>query len=137
LAAHLREETDWEIVGLGARRAPTLPGVTAAACDLTDRAAVEAVLRRYPPDVVFHLAAVTSVPEAFAAPEMTLVNNAVAQINLLEAIRALGLDPVVLVVGSSEVYGAAPLDDMPLDEQQPFRPNNPYAVSKATQDLLA
>lgn len=137
LAAHLRAETDWEIVALGARRAPVLPGVTGAACDLSDRAAVDAVLRRYPPDIVFHLAARTSVPEAFAEPGATLINNAIAQINLFESIHALGLDPVILVAGSSEVYGPAPPEAMPLDERQPFLPANPYAVSKVVQDMLA
>lgn len=136
LVAWLQQDTDWEIVALGTRRVEVAPGLTSIACDLTDRAAVEAVLARYRPDYVFHLAARTSVPEAFAAPEATLINNAVSQITLFEAIRALGLNPVILVASSSEVYGAAPVDDMPLDEEQPFRPMNPYAVSKVVQDLL-
>ena len=42
----------------------------------------------------------------------------------------------MVVVGSSEEYGLARAEDMPLDEDQPFRPTNPYAVSKIAQDML-
>jgi GDP-4-dehydro-6-deoxy-D-mannose reductase len=42
----------------------------------------------------------------------------------------------VLVVGSSEEYGAVSPDDLPIDEDTPLRPTSPYAVSKVAQDLL-
>src|SRR5262249_27074875 len=41
-----------------------------------------------------------------------------------------------LVVGSAEIYGSIPEDQLPANENTPFRPSNPYAVSKVTQDML-
>ncbi|HEY0068550.1 MAG TPA: GDP-mannose 4,6-dehydratase, partial [Chloroflexia bacterium] len=43
----------------------------------------------------------------------------------------------ILVACSSEQYGLARPEDIPIDEDTPFRPNNPYAVSKIAQDALA
>jgi GDP-4-dehydro-6-deoxy-D-mannose reductase len=76
------------------------------------------------------------VPRAVIDPAGTLITNAVSQINVLEACRAVGLDPVVVVAGSAEIYGMASPTDMPLTEDQPFRPSNPYAVSKLAQDMF-
>jgi GDP-4-dehydro-6-deoxy-D-mannose reductase len=42
----------------------------------------------------------------------------------------------VVVVGSSEEYGAVQPEHLPIDEETPFRPMNPYAVSKVAQDML-
>ena len=56
-------------------------------------------------------------------------------LNLLEAVRAEAPDAVVVVVASSELYG--PAESLPVEETAPLRPQNPYAVSKASADLLA
>jgi GDP-4-dehydro-6-deoxy-D-mannose reductase len=58
------------------------------------------------------------------------------QANILQAVVNLELSCRVLVVGSSEVYGAVPVDAPPISEDTPFRPLNPYAVSKVAQDML-
>jgi GDP-4-dehydro-6-deoxy-D-mannose reductase len=56
-------------------------------------------------------------------------------LHLLEAVRDEAPDAAVVVVGSSELYG--PPASLPVDESAPLRPQNPYAVSKASADLLA
>ena len=56
-------------------------------------------------------------------------------LHLLEAVRAEAPEAAVVVVGSSELYG--PPATLPVDESAPLRPQNPYAVSKASADLLA
>jgi len=56
-------------------------------------------------------------------------------LNLLEAVRAEAPGAVVVVVASSELYG--PAESLPVEETAPLRPQNPYAVSKASADLLA
>src|SRR5207237_4757141 len=89
------------------------------------------------PDYVFHLAAQSYVPEAFRRPEATIMNNVVGQLNLLDPLRQVSPDAKVLVVCSSEQYGLVRPEDTPIDEDTPFRPNNPYAVSKIAQDALA
>ena len=42
----------------------------------------------------------------------------------------------VIVVSSNEVYGLARPEDLPLHENSPLRPNNPYSVSKLAQDFM-
>jgi GDP-4-dehydro-6-deoxy-D-mannose reductase len=99
--------------------------------------AVQQVVRDIRPDLVFHLAAQAHVPTSFEDPAATLMTNIGMQLNLFEAIRAAGLDPVVLVVGTGEEYGAVHADEIPITETVPLRPVNPYAVSKVAQDMLA
>jgi GDP-4-dehydro-6-deoxy-D-mannose reductase len=136
LVEYLERETAWNIIGLSRRQTASSERVRHLVCDLTDAALLVRTVDHYRPDVIFHLAAQSYVPRAFASPSDTIVNNVVAQINLFEACRTTGINPVILVVGSAEVYGYANPDEMPLSEHQPFRPGNPYAVSKITQDML-
>jgi GDP-4-dehydro-6-deoxy-D-mannose reductase len=105
-------------------------------CELRDYPAVAAVLDRVRPDRVFHLAAQSYVPASWSAPAETLVTNINAQTHLFEAIRALGLDPVVQIACSSEEYGLVRPDEVPITEDNPLRPLSPYAVSKVAQDFL-
>lgn len=136
LVRQLEAQSNWTIVGLARRSSSAGSHSKVLACDLQDSDLVERVIKRYRPDVIFHLAAQSYVPKSFAAPTSTITNNIVGQINVLEACRAARIDPVILVVGSSEEYGVASADEMPLTENQPLRPGNPYAVSKVTQDML-
>jgi GDP-4-dehydro-6-deoxy-D-mannose reductase len=106
-------------------------------CDLRDADLTARVLARHRPDVIYHLAGQTYVPRSFSAPADTLITNAVGQINLLEGCRQAEIDPVIVVASSAEVYGAVAEADIPITESQPLNPINPYAVSKAAQDLYA
>jgi GDP-4-dehydro-6-deoxy-D-mannose reductase len=136
LVATLDAETRWDIVGLS-RRADRFAGRgRSVACDLMDAELVSRVVGRYRPDVVFHLAAQSYVPKAIADPRGTLSNNVLGQVNLLESILATSLQPRILIVSSSEIYGSVRTDRLPATEETTFLPGNPYAVSKATQDLL-
>lgn len=132
LSAH----TSWEILGTTRRFAGSSGRVRHIVCDLQDVDLVNRTIAHYRPDVVFHLAAQSYVPKATASPADTIVNNTVGQINLVEACRSAGLQPRILVVGSSEVYGFIEHEDLPVSEEQAFRPGNAYAVSKVTQDML-
>ena len=104
--------------------------------DLSDQEWARSVLAEVRPAYVFHLAAQAAVSASWAAPGPTLVNNILGQLNLLQAIVALGLSPRVLVVGSADEYGLVRPDELPIRETNPLRPNNPYAVSKVSQDFL-
>lgn len=150
LAEYLAQHTEWDLFGV--RRAPppdgTLPHSPLApgwaatlrlemvAADLTDEEQTRRMLAATRPDLVFHLAAQAIVQRALADPAATLVNNIVSELNLLRGIRDLGLDTRVLLAGSSEEYGHVRPDDLPVDEDTPFRPENPYAVSKIATDML-
>ncbi len=132
----LQSETSWSLIGVQGHPGLREPGVRQVVCDLLDADLTSRVIERYRPDVLFHLAAQAYVPKAVANPAETLVNNAVSQLNLLESCRAAGIDPVIVVVSSAEVYGAVTPEQIPISEDQPFQPRNPYAVSKLTQDML-
>jgi GDP-4-dehydro-6-deoxy-D-mannose reductase len=104
--------------------------------DLTDLQAVLRLLEAARPDAIYHLAAQASISRAWEDPAKTLANNVTAQANLLQAVAALHLNPSILVVGSADEYGRVQPDDLPVDEDTPLRPVNPYAVSKVAQDYL-
>ena len=125
--------TDRSDMGLGLGLGPRFKVMVG---DLMDAGRMREIVAEVRPDRVFHLAAQAFVPTAFADPMGTLMNNIGAQVHLLEAIRAWGGSPSVLIICSNEVYGLVAPEDLPLKETAPFRPANPYAVSKIAQDML-
>ena len=112
---------------------PVLAGYRAL--DVTDGPAVADWVREAQPDAILHLAAQASGAEALRDPASTFRVNALGTLHLLEAVRAHAPGARVLLVGSSDVYGASAPGER-LREEAPLRPRNPYAVSKASADLL-
>jgi len=104
--------------------------------DLTDPAEVARLVDAARPDWVFHLAARSSVAASWSDPVETFRVNVTGQLNLLRALVASGLRPQVLVPGSAEEYGLVKPGELPVREENPLRPTNPYAVSKIAQDFL-
>ena len=111
---------------------PTAP--PRSALDLLDGPATREAIGSARPGVVFHLAAIPSVAHSWAAPRDTLEANLSTTLNVLEAVRLEVPRAAVVLAGSGEVYG--PPEIVPIDEDAPLRPQNPYAVSKAACDLL-
>ncbi len=140
LAEHLLA-AGWDVAGISStptlRLASLAQHVTLFSIDLMDRNATHTAIEKTRPDAIFHLAAQAHVPTAIADPAGTLTNNMLAQLHLLEAVRALALDPVVVIACTSEEYGAVRPEDIPVGEDTPLRPGNPYALSKVYQDMLA
>ncbi|MBN1680448.1 MAG: GDP-mannose 4,6-dehydratase [Anaerolineae bacterium] len=141
LVEHLLKQPDMALhaaVFLPPGQNPRLDGqpVSQFEVDLRSADAVRTILQAVQPDLIFHLAALADVGQSFKNPWETLENNIVAQINVLQAIETLRLDTRVLVISSGEIYGAGDPSGIPLDENHPFRPTNPYSVSKVTQDML-
>lgn len=104
--------------------------------DVTDAAAVRAVLQAARPDAVYHLAALSHVGRSWDAPEIVFRVNALGALNVLRACADTGVGRV-LVAGSADVYGAVADADLPLTEDAPIRPITPYGASKAAADVLA
>jgi len=138
LCEYLLRRTDWDVIGtvFDQETEPSDPRLHLLPLDLRERDAVHSLVTDAQPDYIFHLAAQSSVPAAFADPWDTLENNIQSELNLLEAARASGHEVRFLVVGSNEEYGAPRPDELPQTEQSPLRPTNPYAVSKIAQDFL-
>lgn len=110
--------------------------VTVHEGDLLDLSSVLRALQSARPDAIFHLAAHANVRASFETPAAVLENNIVGTVNLFEAVRLAGLDPLIQLCSTSEVYGQVDPKDVPIKEEAPMRPVSPYAVSKAAQDLL-
>jgi len=132
----LRDETDWELYGLGRSRRATTVDYHPVNADLLDRDLLHDVVAQVAPTHVFHLAAQSHVPTSHTDGGATLINNVIGQMNLLDACRDCVTPPRVLIVASGEEYGRARPDQMPLREDCPLNPTSPYAVSKIAQDYL-
>lgn len=107
------------------------------AVDIQDFEGIKKVIAEITPDHIYHLAALTSPARSFQNPAETVTTNISGQLNILEAVKQLGLSETkVLVVSSAEIYGSANEEDLPLNEKAPIKPLSPYAVSKVAQDFL-
>ncbi len=106
--------------------------------DLTDFSAVSSLIETNRPDIIYHLAAISTVSDSYRNPSLVISNNASAQINLFESLRRQNLSNTkVIVISSANVYGQVKKEDLPINENTPLNPDNPYAVSKITQDFIA
>ncbi|MEH1849657.1 MAG: GDP-mannose 4,6-dehydratase [Nostoc sp.] len=97
---------------------------------LNDFRSVLQVLTKIQPDEIYNLAGQSSVGLSFEQPVETLESIATGTLNLLEAIRFLGVPIKLYNAGSSECFGDT--GETAADETTPFRPRSPYAVAKAT-----
>jgi len=142
LAEYLLSRNDVEVFGTVRWRSRTenidafRDRVRLVECDLSDATSVDSVIRDVRPDLIFHLAAQSFVPTSWLAPAETLMNNILGELNLFEAVRRAGIDPLIQIACSSEEYGLVYEDEVPINEQNPLRPQSPYAVSKIAQDFL-
>jgi GDP-4-dehydro-6-deoxy-D-mannose reductase len=118
-----------------ARRARRRDDAAFRAVDLLDGPSVKSLVKAVEPDVVYHLAALASVGRSWRDPAPSLQSNMAMTLNVLEAVRTGAPDARVMIASSGEIYG--PPEKLPVDESPGFRPQNPYAVSKASADLLA
>ena len=102
--------------------------------DLRDEDAVRALVSDCRPTSVIHLASVI----AGADLETYLSVNVVGTATLYEALTGKGTErPLVVQVGSAAMYGRLRDDELPVTEDQPFRPVTDYAVSKVAQEFAS
>jgi GDP-4-dehydro-6-deoxy-D-mannose reductase len=94
------------------------------------------LIARERPEAIYHLAAQANPQASVADPRGTWALNLGGTLTLLEAVKASGLKPRVVIVGSGVCYGNPSPEYMPVNESCPLRPNNPYSASKGAADLL-
>ncbi|MDH5753107.1 MAG: GDP-mannose 4,6-dehydratase [Deltaproteobacteria bacterium] len=104
--------------------------------DIRDADATRKTVAELSPDLVVHLAAQSFVPRSFEDPRETMDINFLGTLNLLGALDACGFRGRMLFVGSGDVYGLVPEEQLPIRESTPLRPRNPYAVSKVAAEAL-
>jgi NAD dependent epimerase/dehydratase len=84
-------------------------------------------------EVVYHLAAIGSVPYSYSAPRSFVDNNSIGTLHVLEAVRACHT-PRMVHTSTSETYGTA--RTVPISESHPLQAQSPYAASKIAGDKL-
>lgn len=88
------------------------------------------------PNYIFHLAGQAFVPESLTNPTRAFEVNTLGSLNVLEAVRQLGVKTKVMLCGTSEEYGGAMNGDGLVTEDTPLEPTSPYAISKMAMDYL-
>ncbi len=101
--------------------------------DLADKELLRKVFSEFKPDAVVHFAAYIVVPESVREPLKYYRNNVVNTINLLEVVEEFGVDKFIFS-SSAAVYGIP--DKVPVSEEAPLRPINPYGETKATVERI-
>lgn len=112
--------------------------------DIVDQEAMKNIMVDFAPDAIFHLAAESHVDRSIDDPGSFINTNVHGTYSLLEAFRYYyaSLDSAkqkqlrFIHVSTDEVYGSLDLQQAPFSETTPYRPNSPYAASKAASDHL-
>jgi GDP-4-dehydro-6-deoxy-D-mannose reductase len=138
----------WDVVGAGIAAVPAAGilsedekrSITWALVDVRHQAEIARAFDQATPEAVFHLAGVSSIPDAQGDPTLAYEINVLGASRLVHEARlrrrAGEIDPVLLVVGSGAQYGRA-VEQRPLRESDSQRPMSVYAASKAAQEVVA
>jgi UDP-glucose 4-epimerase len=103
------------------------------ACDLNDKEALAAIFRQHKIAAVMHFAGLSLVGESVRQPLRYYENNVVGTLHLLEAMRHAGVGRLVFS-SSAAIYGDP--ERVPISEDAPKRPTNPYGSTKVAIELL-
>ncbi len=102
--------------------------------DISDREALEEVFVKEKPQVVVHFAAESHVDRSILYPQVFVKTNVEGTLNLLDLSRVYSVERFINV-STDEVYGELG-EEGRFNEDSPLKPNSPYSVSKAAQDML-
>jgi dTDP-glucose 4,6-dehydratase len=86
-------------------------------------------------DYVIHFAAESHVDNSIKGPKKFIDTNIVGTFNLLEIFKNTNIKKFIHV-STDEVFGSLNFEDASFDKNSPYRPNSPYAATKAASDLL-
>jgi len=106
--------------------------------DITDRAAVETVFKKYDIDTVIHFAAESHVDRSIVGPEAFIKTNVMGTFTLLDVARNFWKDRQDVLfhhISTDEVYGSLGETGF-FTETTPYDPRSPYSASKASSDHL-
>lgn len=111
-------------------------GVDAIDMNLLNIEEIEDAFIKSSPDVIFNLAAQSSVAASWKHPQLTVDINIKGVINLLEVIKKTNIKPKIVLIGSGEEYGIINENDLPVNENKQLVPINVYAATKACQENM-
>lgn len=101
--------------------------------DILDRRRLDEVISRYQPQAVIHFAAYAYVGESVTDPGRYYRNNVGGSLSVIEALRDHGIDKIVFS-SSCAIYGIP--EKVPITEQAPKNPINPYGMSKLVVERM-
>ena len=110
----------------------TLEKIDVFAGDIRDPNGVRIAMKGC--QIVFHLAALISIPFSYHSPDSYIDTNVKGTLNIVQAARDINIERI-LVTSTSEVYGTAMY--IPIDEIHPKQPQSPYSASKIGADCIA
>ena len=102
---------------------------------IEDAGAVSELIAEAKPDAVYHLAGQSDVAGSWDDPLGTFQTNADGTLHVVRACIDTGVERL-LSVTSSDIYGLVGPEELPIDEDAPLRPVNPYAASKAAAEMV-
>ena len=105
--------------------------------DLIDQSSLVNILKRINPDEIYHFGAMSWVTPSWDMPAAYMQTNAIGTINLFEAMKIVDCKAKVLISCTPEEYGDVPEELIPITEKTRIHPINPYAASKAAQDMVS
>jgi GDP-4-dehydro-6-deoxy-D-mannose reductase len=111
--------------------------ITLYQCDIRNYANLKKIIEKVQPNEVYHLAAISFVPNSLKDPKLSFDTNLYGTLNLYQMIVELKFNPKILFVGSADGYGVVNENDLPIKEECSLRPMNPYSISKASADFLS
>lgn len=101
--------------------------------DLANPSEIDAVFQTYQIDAVFHFAAYAYVGESVAEPEKYYYNNVVDTLNLLKVMKRHGCNKIIFS-STCATYGEP--ERVPITEDMPQNPINPYGMTKLTVERI-
>lgn len=142
LTDYLVENTDYDIYGLKrvnarlSKISHLLDRITLIDGDLLDQTSLIHILQKHNFTQIYHLGALSWVTPSWDMPAIYMQTNAIGTINLFEAMRVTGSSARVLTSATPEEFGDVPPEMIPITEETRIKPINPYAASKAAQDMI-
>jgi len=103
--------------------------------DINDIDSIRIILKKYKPEIVFHLAAQSLVKQSYETPLTTLQTNIMGTANLLEAIRATDSVKNCIIMTSDKCYRNIETLDAYV-EDDPLGGNDPYSASKGAAEII-
>lgn len=128
---------DWEVHATCLENEKISENCTVHTLDILDKNSIVEIFNSISPDVIYHLAAQSSVAVSWKKPQLTAEINVIGSLNVLEALReANKKDMRLIMIGSGEEYGYIRPEACPLSEAEPLHPGNIYAATKACQEMI-
>lgn len=103
--------------------------------DINDIDSIKIILKKYRPEIVFHLAAQALVKQSYETPLSTLQTNIMGTANLLEAIRETDSVKNCIIMTSDKCYKNIETLDAHV-ENDPLGGNDPYSASKGASEIV-